>query len=448
MAVSLVPLEIKQNALVLFRQGLRARKISQILNLDRSRVKEWQYLYDGGDTSWVSDEPVNRAARFSGTQRDIIVRAYLNYSLTMADLCRTFLLSKSMLKQWVRRYQELGAFTNDLRTAGNPGTEKAIEDFRAEKQILGNPLKCFSGVRDRSSKKKILRAIEQGRSAGLTVTYMLQELKLGSSTYYKWTHEPECRDDPALIAKIREIQERENYNIGYVRMSHLLEREGFPYKVNPKKTLRIMREQNLQAKQRVRKHPAHYYRKMKEKATSLPKNILGREFSSPEPGRKLVTDITYLPVKEGWCYAAAVKDLFNNEIVACSFARNLSVAFVKSVVLKLKENYSDLTGVLLHSDMGWTYTNRNYVALLDELRVIQSLSRKGNCWDNASMENFFGLMKTETIYRLSKSPRNLSYNQMVELVENYIYNYNHNRISGKLNWMTPVEYRESQSLNN
>lgn len=71
---------------------------------------------------------------------------------------------------------------------------------------------------------------------------MLQELKLGSSTYYKWIHELECKDDPALIAKIREIQERENFNVGYVRMSHLLEREGFSYKVNPKKTLRIMRE--------------------------------------------------------------------------------------------------------------------------------------------------------------------------------------------------------------
>lgn len=444
---SLVPLETKQRVLELFRQGLRARKISEILNLDRSRVKEWQYLFDGGDFTWVSNKPVHRAIQFSGLQRDIIVKAYLNYALTMADLCRTFLIPKSMLKQWVKRYQTLGAFTNDIRTERNPGTEKAIEDFRAKKQVLGNLFKCFSGVRDRSSKKKILRAIEQGRSAGLTVTYMLQELKLGSSTYYKWTHEPECKDDPALIAKIREIQERENFNVGYVRMSHLLEREGFPYKVNPKKTLRIMREQNLQAKQRIHKHPAHYYRKLKENAKALPKNILNREFTAFEPGKKLVTDITYLPVKEGWCYAAAVKDLFNNEIVAVSYARNLSISFVKSVILKLKEHYSDLNGVLLHSDMGWTYTNKNYVALLNELGIVQSLSHKGDCWDNACMENFFGLLKTETIYHFSRSPRNLTYVQMVELVENYINHYNHERISGKLNWMSPVEFRLQYTSN-
>ena len=116
---SLVPLETKQQVLELFRQGLRARKISEILNLDRSRVKEWQYLFDGGDISWVSNEPVYRAIQFSGLQRDIIVKAYLNYALTMADLCRTFLIPKSMLKQWVKRYQTLGAFTNDIRTERN-----------------------------------------------------------------------------------------------------------------------------------------------------------------------------------------------------------------------------------------------------------------------------------------------------------------------------------------
>lgn len=435
-----VSLEAKQQVLKMLQQGMRSCTISKSLGLAYSRVREWQYLFDGGDKSWVSDKPIVRVNQFSEEMKDIIVEAFLNKTLTMADLSRTFLLPVTVIKQWVNRYKNIGAFLSD-EGKRNTRTETKIEDFRTKKQVLGNLFKCLSGVRNKSSKKKILRAIEQGRSAGLTLKYMFKELRLSSSTYYKWVHESKCKDDPELIAKIREIQERENYNIGYVRMSHLLEREGFAYKVNPKKTLRIMREQHLQAKQRLRKHPQHYYRKMKENATVTSNNILNRDFSSPEPGKKFVTDITFLPVKGGWCYLAVIKDLFNNEIVAHSCSRTLSFSLVKSVVVKLKDRFHDLNGVILHSDRGWTYTKKKYITFLKELGIIQSFSHKGDCWDNASMENFFGLFKTETIYHFPRNTKALTYAQMIKLVEKYINYYNHNRISKKLNWMSPVEFR-------
>ena len=436
----IVSIEIKKKVLELFKQGLKSGAISTALGLTSSRIKEWQYLFEGGDTSWVSDKPIQRVSCFSMEERDIIVEAYLNKTLTIADICRTFLLPRTVIVKWINRYKNLGAFTNDS-TRRDKGTKTKNKDFRAKKQILGNLLKCLSGGRNRSSKKKILRTIEQGRSAGLTLSHMLKELNLNSSTYYKWIHEPECKDDLKLIAKIREIQEREHFNIGYVRMSHLLEREGFEYKVNHKKVLRIMREQHFQAKQRIRKHPKHYYRKMKENATATSENILNREFSSSEFGKKLVTDITFLPVKGGWCYLAVIKDLFNNEVVSYSCSKALSFSLVKSVVIKLKNRFHNLNGVLLHSDRGWTYTKKKYMAFLKNLGIIQSFSHKGDCWDNASMENFFGLFKTETIYHFPKNAKILTYAQMIKLVKEYINYYNNKRISKKLNWMSPVEFR-------
>lgn len=180
---------------------------------------------------------------------------------------------------------------------------------------------------------------------------------------------------------------------------------------------------------------------MKENATDTSKNILNREFSSQEALKKLVTDITFLPVKGGWCYLAVIKDLFNNEVVSYSCAKTLSFSLVKSVVVKLKNRFHNLNGVLLHSDRGWTYTKKKYMAFLKELGIVQSFSHKGDCYDNASMENFFGLFKTETIYHFPKNAKVLSYAQMVKLVEKYINYYNYNRISKKLNWMSPVEFR-------
>ncbi|MBR6235979.1 MAG: IS3 family transposase, partial [Spirochaetales bacterium] len=162
---------------------------------------------------------------------------------------------------------------------------------------------------------------------------------------------------------------------------------------------------------------------------------LARDFSAEGPMRKLVTDITYLPTDEGWVYMAAVMDLWNREIVSYRISRHMSLELVRDVVSRL----GPCRGTLIHSDMGWTYTNPSYIKHLKNLGFRQSMSRKGNCWDNACMENFFGLMKSETI---RQSKELLSVDGMIKLIDDYINWYNNQRIQKKLGYLSPVDFRK------
>lgn len=433
-----IDLKTKKQVMKMFRQGLRSRAVSDRLGLDRSVVKEWQYLYDGGDTRWVTDMPVSRVYNLPGRQRNRIVEAYLNNSLTMADLCRTFLIPKTVLKEWVRHYRKVGPFKHDTR---------AEEDKRARRrsESIEDLLQCLCEVRKGSSKKKFLSTVEHGKEAGLDTRGICKALSLPRSTYYYWKSHPK-EDDPELVDAIRTLQERENYNIGSKRMAKMLVLEGFCEKINHKKVAGIMTRCSLHAKQKVRKHPKDYYRKKKEAASELPSNILHRDFAAMEPNQKLVTDITYIHIKSGWCFLSAVKDLYNNEIVAFATSRCLNMNLVMKTLEVLRTNIGPLENVLLHSDRGWTYTNPRFVTFLKDEGSIQSLSARGDCWDNASMESFFSTLKSETIHHDDEHFRNYSYPEMVALVSEYILYYNQKRISKKLNWLSPVSYREFKKM--
>ncbi len=432
-----VPLETKELVLKLFQQGLRARKVSESLGLDRSHVKEWQYLFDGGDTRWVSNQPVQRAKQISNRQRAFIVSAYKNGALTMADLCKGFAISKSVVKCWVRD----GACSNDRRTKANKRSSKKTQRSRSQEQTLGNLYKYLATRGDRSAKKKILRTFAAGEKAGLSVSLMLKELRVPRTNYYRWLKNPDGKREPELVQRIREVQESNNFNIGAKRMAQMLKNEGLV--VNHKHVARIMSENGLHAKQKIRKHPKDYYRKKKEQEAELPANIIKRNFTATEPGKRLVTDITYLRTTSGWCFLSAVKDLFNKEIVAFAIGRNLNMDLVMASFRKLKMHFPTLENAVVHSDRGWTYTNPQFVSFLKNEKVVQSLSAKGDCWDNASMESFFSTMKSETIHHLVSNQ--ISYAEMVLLVQKYIKYYNQERISKDLNWMSPIQYRKIHS---
>ena len=217
-----VPLETKELVLKLFQQGLRARKISESLGLDRSHVKEWQYLFDGGDTRWVSNHPVQRAKLISNRQRAFIVSAYKNGALTMADICKGFAINKSVVNCWVRD----GACSNDRRTKANKRSSKKTQRSRRQEQTLGNLYKCLAARGDRSAKKKILRTFAAGEKAGLSVSLMLKELRVPRTNYYRWLKNPDGKREPELVQRIREVQESNNFNIGAKRMAQMLKNEG------------------------------------------------------------------------------------------------------------------------------------------------------------------------------------------------------------------------------
>lgn len=216
-------------------------------------------------------------------------------------------------------------------------------------------------------------------------------------------------------------------------------KKRFEITVNHKRIARLCRENGLLAKNRRQKFPKDYYKRQKENKKNLPKNILFRDFSSKEPLKKLCTDVSYFKTTEGWLYLSTVLDLYGSKIV-CSALSNCNDDALSGETLDKLFALGNLQGSLLHSDQGVLYTAKNYRKRLKKHGVIQSMSRRGNCWDNACMEHFFGTLKVESGYNdLLKSGRLLSLEDTKKLIDNFIEYYNNMRIQQKLGWKTPNE---------
>lgn len=224
--------------------------------------------------------------------------------------------------------------------------------------------------------------------------------------------------------------------MGALQIKMILEND-YLVVMNHKKIRRLMRKYRLITK--IRR--ANPYRKM-FKATQEHRtcpNLLNREFNQAEPGKVLLTDITYLYYANGQkAYLSCVKDGSTNEILAHYLSTSLEMNIVYKTLERLKE--ANQNGfhpeAILHSDQGFHYTHPLFQAKVKKLGIKQSMSRKGNCWDNAPMESFFGHFKDEVDYKDCTSLRELK-----QLVNSYIEEYNNYRYQWGLNKMTPTQYR-------
>ena len=170
-------------------------------------------------------------------------------------------------------------------------------------------------------------------------------------------------------------------------------------------------------------------------------NHLERHFTATKPNQKWVTDVTEFKAKDGnKVYLSPILDLFNNEIVSYTLSYSPNWAQVEKM-LKLAVKRLNTSGSILHSDQGWQYQMAAYRQILAEHGIIQSMSRKGNCLDNAAMESFFGRLKTECFYGREFNTRE----EIVNAVRDYLDYYNHRRIQLKLKGLSPIQYRR-QSL--
>lgn len=261
------------------------------------------------------------------------------------------------------------------------------------------------------------------------------------SGYYDWVKAAPLRtlrdvQDELDIELIREIFINKKEKVGALQIKMIMENDYFA-EMNHKKIRRLMRKYNLKAK--IRK--ANPYRKM-AKATkehiTCP-NLLNREFNQEEPGKVLLTDITYLYYGKGQkAYLSCVKDTATKEIVAYHLSKSLEMEIVYETLKKLKNgvSYHFHPDAILHSDQGFHYTHPLFQSKVKKLGLTQSMSRKGNCLDNAPMESFFGHFKDLAEY---KSCVNL--NEVKKEVDRVIEEYNHHRYQWGLMKMTPVQYR-------
>ena len=386
----------------------------------------------------------NHEKMISEEEKILIVKELTETNMSWGEAVSKFGFPENTLRMWKINYNEHRVCSQKHGRPRKDGSndKRSEKDQRARRRdyYLQNILPGLRGKRDGSAKKKALRAIGECRRLGIPLRRCLEVLGLSSSTYHFWkSHEnEENQKDKKLSEAIRCAQEQNHWAYGSKRMAKWLVSEGFAEKLNHKRVERVMGLFNLHAKIRRRRYPKNYYLALKENPVEKPNNILARNFSSDQPMQKLVTDITYLPTNEGWVYMAAVLDLWNREIVSYKIGHHMSLDLVKNVVSQLK-NKGLNKETLIHSDMGWTYTHRTYVEHLKCLGVKQSMSRKGNCWDNACMENFFGLMKSETIKQVK---RLLSVDEMKRLIDDYIHWYNNQRIQKKLGYLSPVGFRK------
>jgi len=166
-------------------------------------------------------------------------------------------------------------------------------------------------------------------------------------------------------------------------------------------------------------------------------NRLNRNFVATSPNQKWVTDITYIHTVHGWCYLSTIKDLYDGFIVSHVFLRNNSIELVTKTIRQALQKEKVTDGLVLHSDQGLQYTSRAYHDVLyKEYNITASMSRRGNCWDNAPMENFFGHLKEEYLRHFPPG----SFEETAQLINEYIHFYNYERIQLKSK-LTPYEVR-------
>lgn len=202
--------------------------------------------------------------------------------------------------------------------------------------------------------------------------------------------------------------------------------------MNHKTVQRLMAELSLRSLIRVKK-----YRSWKGEAGRAAPNILNRNFSASKSNEKWVTDVTEFSLQGKKLYLSPVLDLFNREIISYSLSEKPVMKMMDTMLLDAFSRLGPEESPLLHSDQGWQYRMAGYQAKLKAQGVIQSMSRKGNCLDNAVVENFFGTLKSECFYPGQFG----NLDELKRAIHEYIHYYNNERISLKLKGLSPVEYR-------
>ncbi|PGO78038.1 IS3 family transposase [Bacillus cereus] len=315
-------------------------------------------------------------------------------------------------------------------------TEESVEALQAELERLRmenayfKKVECLSSKQGKITKQDKAQVIYELRKA-FPVQALLKLAELPRSTYYYWIQNSNRPDkDKELKILIQNIYDEHQGHYGYRRIRDELMNQG--HKINHKKVQRIMKELGLKSLVRMKK-----YRSYKGQVGKVAPNILERNFKAEKPNEKWVTDITEFKLCGEKLYLSPMLDLFNGEIIAYTIDSRPTYSLVSKMLEKSFQQLTEEDELLIHSDQGWHYQMKKYRHALKERKITQSMSRKGNCYDNAVIESFFGIMKSEFLYLKDFE----SIEHFKQEFEKYIDYYNHKRIKAKLKGMSPVQYR-------
>jgi putative transposase len=255
-----------------------------------------------------------------------------------------------------------------------------------------------------------------------------------SNYYYRLNNLSEPAKYIDELEAIKEICEENKGRYGYRRVTIELHRKGFS--TNHKVVLKLMIQGNHTCRLREKKYKS--YRGGFGKTVS---NLLDRNFSAVKPNSKWVTDVTEFRLLGQKLYLSPILDLFNSEIICYTLSSCPSFRQITDMLQSAFQKIPDNSHLILHSDQGWQYQLKPYQKMLMDKGILQSMSRKGNCYDNSVMENFFGILKSE-FYHNQKFP---SIEQFTQELSEYISYYNNRRIKTKLRGLSPVQFRTQSS---
>jgi transposase InsO family protein len=262
-----------------------------------------------------------------------------------------------------------------------------------------------------------------------TIKELCETFEVNQSTYYDRVKEkPIAKEKEKILRLIKSTAIQTRHTYGRRRMKQQLKLEGIDIGIY--KTASMMKEANVVA---IKPKKRHYYpnggicdRKID--------NVLDRQFNQAKTNTHWVGDITYIRNHQGWSYLACVLDLGSKEIVGWALSKHPDAQLAKRALSNaISRKQPDTSGLLFHSDQGTQYTANMFAVYCENLKITRSMSRRGNCWDNAVMERFFRNLKTERLNHL----RFINHEAVIAEVESYIYFYNYKRLNSAIDYLTP-----------
>jgi putative transposase len=274
----------------------------------------------------------------------------------------------------------------------------------------------------------------EAEKANFPVRLMCRMLEVSPSGFYAWSkREPSERalDDQRLAVEVAEVHKRSRRRYGSPRVHRELQNAG--KRIGRKRVARLMRTQGLVAR------PKRRFRRTTDSThgKAPAPNLLERNFVAGAPDRIWVTDITYIWTKEGWLYLAAVIDLFSRRVVGWAVSERIDAALCCEAVRNALLSRRPAPGLILHSDRGSQFVSKDFVKLVEAHRIVQSMSRKGDCWDNAVAESFNGTIKGELVEEEDFATRAEARRAIFEYIEGF---YNSTRLHSYLGYASPAVF--------
>ena len=427
--------EYKKKCVELYRQGKWPETPEGIKTKNfRTKIREWVLLKEACGTEALRHKNQNKVWT-AEEKYELVAKVLAGESNRTTAIAAG--IDKGLLYSWVRCYKMKGYQGLAAQRKGRPPKEPDMKKKIVPAELTPSEREEMIRLRAENErlraeiavvKKEIAlreeRCAAQLHKKGHRLNDLLDAIGLSRSTYYYELNKTDMVNErnTELSSEIVAIFNENKKRYGVRRVHHELLNRGF--QVNHKRVQRIMNRLGLLAKR-----PREKYHSYKGDVGKIADNIINRDFSTEKPLQKWTTDVSQFNLSWGKCYISPILDMNTNEIISYNLSLSPNLEQVKDMLNKAFERFPSTQRLIMHSDQGWQYQHAFYRNELQKHGIIQSMSRKGNCYDNCIMETFFGRLKNEMFYGFEKDFP--SFDAFSKAIADYIDYYNNKRFIAK-----------------